>query len=108
MVKAIYDYELFDNQEEVNTKLNNADDTKLFICTEDRQGGNWAVGNILTEKGWIERAIDWAYADDYETFDFFGNTAEETINMIDDWWNISIVKYDPNNQEHKELKYSNY
>lgn len=72
---------------------NNIEDIfNLYICTEDRQGGTFAVGAIHTIEGWRQRAISWADSDgNEEMYDYLEKLQDnKVINTIDDYWEISI------------------
>ena len=65
---------------------------KLYICTEDRQGGSFAVGSIHTIEGWRQRAMQWCDQDDNEEY---GSWLEEiredqVIGEIDSMWEITL------------------
>lgn len=93
----------FDNCLEINAKIETADNEQLFICTRDYQGGDWCVGYLATEQDWIQRAMDWAISDEYDTFDIWRDTPQDTIEAIGEYWSICIEPYDPDNPEHKQL-----
>lgn len=66
---------------------------KLYICTEDRQGGSFAVGSIHTIEGWRQRAMTWADSDDNEGMVDYLQELEENhvIGEIDSTWEITLV-----------------
>jgi hypothetical protein len=66
---------------------------KLYVCTEDRQGGTFAVGSIHTIEGWRQRAMTWADSDDNEGMvDYLQELkAEHVIGEIDSTWEITLV-----------------
>lgn len=73
---------------------------KLYICIEDRQGGDWSVGNCQDAQGWKESALQWADSDeddelynDVKSLDS-SNNPDELIEFISDWWGITIVPLD--------------
>lgn len=76
-------------------KFQKLDDTKLYVCVEDRQGGEFAVGDYGTIKWWVELALEWIDADDCIRDDqVFINSllkgGEQAINQIDEFWDITI------------------
>lgn len=85
---------------------------KLYINIEDYQGTYFAIGRTLTAEGWKEQAMEWSDSDcAEERYDYYKNydisTKEkelELINDISELWEIEIVPYDENNEEHKELR----
>lgn len=64
----------------------------LYICLEDRQGGEFAVGGLHTIEGWRQRAMSWAESDDNdETYAYLDGLKDEmVIDFIDDFWEITI------------------
>lgn len=85
---------------------------KLYINVEDYQGGDFAVGETLTAKDWKERVLQWCDSDGAEElYDYYKNfdisNEEKEWNFIQDiseTWQIYIVPYDKNNEEHRILK----
>lgn len=81
------------------------DDTKLYECTEDRQGGNFGVERIQTELEWALTALEWNMSDELGIDDLQRKETKEwlernfTHNMlipfIDMFWDITIVEYNP-------------
>ena len=72
---------------------NNIEDTfNLYICTEDRQGGEFAVGGVRTIEGWRQRAMSWADSDENEEmYNYLENLQDnKVIGTIDDYWEITI------------------
>lgn len=75
----------------------------LYICTQDFQYGDFAVGNICTAKEWGEIAWSWANNDDWDNpneclLENFKNE-QELINFIQEIWEIEILKIDKNNKK---------
>lgn len=67
---------------------------KMYKCVRDLQGGDFAVGEVLTAEGWGERAYDWANSDGWEhpeecLLENF-KTEEELISFIRDMWELDI------------------
>ena len=79
---------------------NNIEDTfNLYICTEDRQGGEFAVGGVRTIEGWRQRAMSWADSDENEEmYNYLENLQDnKVIGTIDDYWvipqcSISVIQ----------------
>lgn len=79
------------------------DDTELYECTEDREGGQFGLDRIQTELEWGLTALEWdvgcALADDTpeETLKgllgIFAHT--KLIPFIDMFWNVTIKEYEP-------------
>ena len=80
--------------------------TKLYINTEDNQGGSWFIGKVLTLKQWRELALEWCYMDDDEfTYDEIEYaSAEVVLDLISSIWSIRITEFDERNTEHILLK----
>lgn len=66
---------------------------KLYICTEDRQGGNFAVGSIHTIEGWRQRAMQWYDQDGDEDYGewLWYIKEDKVIGEIENIWGITIV-----------------
>lgn len=81
------------------------DDTELYECTEDRQGGCFGLERIQTELEWALTALEWSESgelgvDDLnaeETLKFFENTFSHNkmIPFIDEFWDVTIEEYEP-------------
>lgn len=69
---------------------------KLYVCTEDRQGGTFAVGSIMSIEGWRQRALSWADSDDNEYLLSAVQSAstENVIPLIDNEWSITLEPLD--------------
>lgn len=80
---------------------------KKYINIKDRQGGEWALGVVDTLKGWREYAIGWADSDGSyglaSALKRYSIKNHELIDYINDYWEITIVEFDENNEEHVEL-----
>ncbi len=85
-------YDTIENKE-VKTEAKTSE--KEYTCIEDRQGGDWAVGDTMTAEEWGERAAGWAYSDNWEDSDepLLKNfkTEQDCIDFICDIWEITIV-----------------
>ena len=73
----------------------NGDPNIEYICIEDRQGGTWGVGRVMTAEEWGETASSWAESDGWEDpeeplLKNF-NSEQDCINFIQDLWEITIV-----------------
>ena len=96
LLKYKYQKRLFD-------KLDNTD---LFICTKDLQGGDWCVGFVGTTKDFVARAIEWEWSDGYleEDKKFINNLLENKDNKsvlkIADFWSIEIKSINTLVREH--------
>lgn len=78
------------------------DDKKLYICINDRQGGEFAVGRLQSAKDWALTALEWCSNDDHMSIitAWLDNAISEKdlIKSIDDIWDITIEEY--NEQKH--------
>lgn len=95
---------IYDTIENKKVKTEAKESVKEYTCIEDRQGGDWAVGDTMTAEEWGERAAGWAYADNWEDSDepLLKNfkTEQDCIDFICDIWEITIVpSTDPRAQE---------
>ena len=100
--RLVEDYGL--TQEQAIEIANGLDNTKLYECTEDRQGGEFGIGRIQTELEWGLTALEWSVGGGLEEE---GNQEETLANFkaifkhnylipfIDDLWEVTI-------EEHKE------
>lgn len=81
------------------------DDTKLYECIEDRQGGCFGVERIQTELEWALTALEWSESggelcvddlDTEETLKFFRDTFSHNnlIPFIDEFWDVTIEEYE--------------
>ncbi len=65
---------------------------RKYLCNEDLQGGDFAVGGIGNIEFWRERAMDWAYGDDntglYYSLKYLPK--KEVIGFISDLWQLSF------------------
>ena len=86
---------IYDTIENKEVKTEAKESVKEYTCIEDRQGGDWAVGDTMTAEEWGERAAGWAYADNWEDSDepLLKNfkTEQDCIDFICDIWEITIV-----------------
>lgn len=86
---------IYDTIENKEVKTEAKESEKEYTCIEDRQGGDWAVGDTMTAEEWGERAAGWAYADNWEDSDepLLKNfkTEQDCIDFICDIWEITIV-----------------
>lgn len=72
---------------------NDIEDTfNLYICVEDRQGGEFALGGIHTIEGWRQRAMQWCGQDcNEEIYNYLEKLQDnKVIATIDDYWEITI------------------
>ena len=69
---------------------------KLYICTEDRQGGSFALGRICNIEGWRNYAMSWADSDDNdEMYSYLEALKDEkVIPTIDEIWELTIEPLD--------------
>ena len=69
---------------------------KLYVCTEDRQGGTFAVGSIMSIEGWRQRALSWADSDanEYLLSAVQSASTENVIPLIDNEWSITLEPLD--------------
>lgn len=69
---------------------------RLYICTQDRQGGSFALGAIHTIEGWRDRAMSWCDQDDNDVMYSYLEVLkdEEVIPTIDDYWELTIEPLD--------------
>lgn len=80
---------------------------ELYININDYQGGTWALGQVGTIQDWKEIALEWCDSDEsWEMYDYIEQheNNEELLGEISCHWDIEIVKFDENNEEHLELK----
>lgn len=78
----------------------------MYINIADYQGGSWYVGSMGTLEQWKNTALSWCDSDDNdELYDYINNrkASKGLIEFINEVWQIEIVKYDKNNEEHKRL-----
>lgn len=64
-----------------------------FICINDLQGGEFAVGCVMTIEEWRERAMFWADSDSNE--ELFRSVKKlpkkEVVDFIQDIWDLKII-----------------
>ena len=79
---------------------------KLYINIDDLQGTNWALGKTDTIQGWREIAQFWADSDGNEdVVEALAEMPEEdVIDYVSEIWDINIVPYDKDNEEHNKLR----
>lgn len=87
--------EIYDDKS--NEKIaNSLDNTKLFECVEDRQGGDFCVGLKMTEKEWFEKMLFWTESDENYglrltlTEGVLRGKQFTIIGLVDDCWEITI------------------
>lgn len=74
---------------------------QYYINIRDYQGGSWAMGCIDTIKDWKTRAMEWADSD--ENWGLYNELKrhkldEELIDIINEIWDINIVKFCKDNK----------
>ena len=64
----------------------------IYVNVYDNQGTYWALGRILTRKGWREQAIDWADTDGNERLKnaVINASDDEVLDFISEIWDIQI------------------
>lgn len=71
---------------------------KTYTCIEDRQHGDFCVGETMTAEEWGKTAMGWADSDGWTNPDepLLQNfkTEQDCINFIDDMWEITLVPSD--------------
>lgn len=67
---------------------------ELYVCVNDRQGGEFAVGCIGDWKDWQKIALEWADSDDaiYLIKTLKRLRGEQLIYFVDETWDIDIRK----------------
>ena len=83
---------------------------KRFICIEDFQKTDFALGCVGTYKQWLKTAIDWCesdgkneYAEFLELY-YVDEKLKEIITEIKETWDLKLVEYDENKDYSKYLK----
>ena len=98
-------------KESVATKIaNQLDDKKIYICTNDFQGGEFGVGREENQLDWCVSALEWGdndeMWDDYNAKLFYKIFNKKTlINWIQEMWGIEIKPIEEISEEElKELR----
>jgi len=68
-----------------------------YVCTRDLQGGNFAVGSILTAQDWQERALGWCDTDgSKELADYLEKLTKEKeiMDFIAETWELEFIPYE--------------
>lgn len=73
------------------------DNTQTYTCVDDRQGGEFALWCVMTVKEWVHQALEWEDSDgcidcDQRFINELLKGGENAIKMIDEFWDITIVK----------------
>ena len=83
---------------------NGLDNTKLYECTEDRQGGCFGVERVQTELEWALTALEWNNCgnelaleemEQEEVVNWFKEVFKHDyiVPFIDEFWDITIEEY---------------
>lgn len=79
--------------------------TQEYICVDDYEGGSFHVGDTKTAEEWKEWALSMNEIEESENYETFKKLPpKEAMNYVADMWQIEIVPYDENNEEHKEMR----
>lgn len=83
------------------------EDYTLYINTRDYQGGSWFVGVKGSIQEWKNTALCWCDMDgNDELYEYIEKQKadKDLLDFINEVWTMEIVKYDKNNEEHRQLE----
>lgn len=69
---------------------------KVYQCTRDLQGGEFAVGHCTTAQGWLSKAMEWADLDDnlglYSEAEarLKAGGVDQDVDFVADLWDLDI------------------
>ena len=79
--------------------------SKEWICIDDYEGTGFHLGDTRTPEGWKEWALSMNEISESDDYDRFAKLPPlEAMEYVADMWQIGIVPYDEDDEEHRQLR----